>query len=347
MSYPEAAMLPHHPKRDFYCVPWVYAHAGSGAAPDDLEYRQARFLGSHYCEQQGVPFVQQSVHRHFGHDLLAVSSGSIQFAIEGAEPVTLTPGTILIIPGGNEHRRVVDRDACCCCIELSPDFFYDYLELPDIGSLALACTQRHVEVLADGNRLLGSPMPAVLLTDQRAYRTFLNDFEECLTAYNQVTPLHAHITYTFGALFAQFMLGQMHQASQATVDRSTARRILDVKRWLDRHYNEEIAIPLLAQKANLSPNWFTAAFRQVVGVTPKAYLTTLRLEHALYLLQETELTVTDIAYRVGYGDLANFIHSFEKRYRESPREYRKCHQPNDRGMQSEARRFPAGAAHEE
>lgn len=322
MINPEAAMQPLHPKRDFYCAPWVWVHTQCGTKFEDMEFRQARFLGSHFCEKREVPFVQTPPHRHFGHDLLVASSGSLKVTIEDTETYTIAPGSMFIIPGGNGHRRIIGENVCCCCIELSPDFFYDYLELPGIGQIAQEYTRRMLAVENGEYRLIAPALPVTLVNDQRAYRTFLNHFEECLTAYNQVTPMRAHIVYTLGSLFAQFMLSQLTQTLPAVSQQSTTWRILEIKRWLNRHFDENISIPQLATKANLSPNWFSAVFRETVGVTPKAYLISLRLEHAVYLLLETELSITEIAHRVGYSDLVNFIHAFECRYCESPRIYR-------------------------
>lgn len=126
-------------------------------------------------------------------------------------------------------------------------------------------------------------------------------------AFNQVTPLRTHIIYTFGSLFAQFLLGLLQQIPPAMASPSTPQRMLEIKRWLDRHFTEEISIPQLAEKANLSSYWFSTVFRNTVGMSPKAYLITLRLKHAAYLLDETTLSITEIAYRIGFNDLATLF----------------------------------------
>jgi len=312
-------------ERDYYCAPSVWVHAPSGVITDDMEYHQARFLGSPYCGKLGVPFVQDPPHRHHGHDLLVVTHGTCKLLIEETTEYTLIPGSILILPGGNGHRRIVDGTTCCCGIEISPDYFHDYLKVSELASLARGYTQR-VCAMKDGLAVpAGEPLPALLVYDHRAHRTFLNLFEECLQAYNQVTPLRSHFIYTFGSLFAQFLLGLLQQSPTAATSPTAPQRMLEIKRWLDRHFTEETSIPQLAEKANLSPHWFGTVFRNTVGVSPKAYLITLRMQHAAYLLEETTYSITDIAYRVGYNDLANFIRAFTSRYHNSPQAYRQQH----------------------
>lgn len=316
-------MLMHKPKPDYYCAPWVWSHVQCGTASDDMEYRQARFLGSTYCTRSGVPYTQPLPHRHFGHDLLIAASGSLTISIEDEDRYTLAPGSILVVPGGNGHRRIVHENACCCGIEISPDFFCEYLNLPLIGERAHGYTQR-VLTLDHGDvyRLDGTPLPVTMINDHRAYRTFLNLFEECLTAYSLVTPMRSQIIYTFGSHFTQFLLNLLTQQLPLIHRQSTALRLREAKQWIDRHYAEEVSMIWLAERANLSPHWFTTAFKAVVGQTPKAYLLSLRLQHAAYLLTETELTVTDIAHRVGYNDHTNFIRAFTTRFSHPPQQYR-------------------------
>ena len=315
-----------HPKRNLYCYPSVWVHAAPGVVTDDTEYHQARFLvGSPYCGKLGVPFVQEPPHRHHGHDLLIVTHGTCQLLIEDSETCTLTPGTVLIIPGGIGHRRVAHDNSCCCGIEISPDYFLDYLDVPELAPLAQPFTQRVLKVENEIGMLIGKPLPLHLVRDHRAYRSFLNLFEECLTAYNQVTPFRAHLIHTFGAHFALFLLSLLPQLSSLGESPSTTQRMMEIKRWLDRHFTEEISIPQLAQKASLSPNWFSTAFRKTIGVSPKTYLLSLRLKHAAYLLEETDYSITEIAHRVGYNDLANFIRAFESHYQINPRAYRHQH----------------------
>jgi|GEM_PF-2445838 len=203
-----------------------------------------------------------------------------------------------------------------------------------LASLIQGYGRRVFEVSTDlgveNIKLIGEPLPVRLYHDLQTSSTFFNLFEECLTAYNQVSPLRAHMINAFGPLFALFLLNLGIQTQLSATSQQTVQRISDIKRWLDRHYAEEITVAFMAEKANLSPHWFGDAFRKTIGLSPKAYLISLRLEHAAHLLVETEYSVTDIAQRVGYADLSNFIRAFEKRYHLPPHTYRQQHGHNIR-----------------
>lgn len=78
----------------------------------------------------------------------------------------------------------------------------------------------------------------------------------------------------------------------------------------------------LAEAANLSPNYFTRLFRESTGTTPMAYYQRRRVEHACWLLLNTDNAVTEIAYSLGYLDPPHFARVFRSHRGVSPREYR-------------------------
>jgi len=65
--------------------------------------------------------------------------------------------------------------------------------------------------------------------------------------------------------------------------------------------SEDITLDELAAEARLSPFHFARMFKQSVGVPPRVCLTRLRVERASELLEQTDLTVTEIAQEVGYS----------------------------------------------
>ena len=69
---------------------------------------------------------------------------------------------------------------------------------------------------------------------------------------------------------------------------------------------------------------FCACFRTVLGVTPHQYLVRSRLRHAARLLAEEDVSITDIAYDVGFGDLSNFVRTFHRAAGVSPGAFREA-----------------------
>ena len=94
--------------------------------------------------------------------------------------------------------------------------------------------------------------------------------------------------------------------------------------FIDEHYPEEtISLDKVAQKVNISPNYFSAMFSQEVGQTFVEYLTGKRINEAKRMLRQTDLRSSEIAYAVGFRDSHYFSFVFKKVSGCTPSEYRR------------------------
>jgi AraC-like DNA-binding protein len=78
----------------------------------------------------------------------------------------------------------------------------------------------------------------------------------------------------------------------------------------------------LSQQAGFSRYHFIRAFRQAYGLTPYQYLTGRRMDKAKSLLANTDQSVTDICFIVGFHSLGSFSSLFRRLVGESPAHYR-------------------------
>jgi AraC family transcriptional regulator len=111
------------------------------------------------------------------------------------------------------------------------------------------------------------------------------------------------------------------------------RRAVAAALWIDARSHEAIDLESAAAEAGLSPFHFLRLFTRVLGVTPHQYLVRSRLRRAARLLAEGDRPVTDIAYDVGFGDLSNFVRSFGRAARVSPRDFRRWARGNRKILQ--------------
>ena len=93
------------------------------------------------------------------------------------------------------------------------------------------------------------------------------------------------------------------------------------------HANLASAVPLseVATAASLSPFHLLRVFRAIFGQTPHEYLTTCRLDRAKFLLEKTNVAVTDICLECGFNSLGSFSALFRKNCGVSPRAWRAIH----------------------
>ncbi|HEX2316156.1 MAG TPA: AraC family transcriptional regulator [Thermomonospora sp.] len=109
--------------------------------------------------------------------------------------------------------------------------------------------------------------------------------------------------------------------SRAVEERN--RRMLRARDAMDRAYAQPLDVPALARIAHVSEAHFTRVFRATFGETPHRYLQRRRVERAMFLLRETDRSVTDICFQVGFGSLGTFSRTFRAIVGRSPRAYRK------------------------
>ena len=101
------------------------------------------------------------------------------------------------------------------------------------------------------------------------------------------------------------------------------RRLLRARDAIDRSYARPLDVPALARIACVSEAHFTRAFKTTFGETPHRYLQRRRVERSMFLLRETDRSVTEICFDVGFNSLGTFSWTFKAIMGESPSSYRK------------------------
>ena len=99
-------------------------------------------------------------------------------------------------------------------------------------------------------------------------------------------------------------------------------RLNQLLAWLEDHFAEEVCWESIADKFSLSLRTLHRQLKQQTGLTPQRYLNRLRLIKARHLLRHSDESVTDIAYRCGFGDSNHFSTLFRREFDWSPRDIR-------------------------
>lgn len=98
--------------------------------------------------------------------------------------------------------------------------------------------------------------------------------------------------------------------------------ILKSQQWMEKNYSKKLSIDIIAEKAGLSPRHFIRRFKKATGESPLSYLQLLRIESAKHRLENTQDTINEITWSVGYEDINSFRRLFKKHTDMSPKEYR-------------------------
>ncbi len=93
--------------------------------------------------------------------------------------------------------------------------------------------------------------------------------------------------------------------------------------YMDTHYTENPQLETVAGFANLTPNYFHRAFKDILGLTPYEYMLKKRLNKAKHLLTTTDMQISEIAVLTGYENSYYFSRTFRKHTGKTPSQVRK------------------------
>ncbi|WP_159884823.1 helix-turn-helix domain-containing protein [Paenibacillus puerhi] len=124
-------------------------------------------------------------------------------------------------------------------------------------------------------------------------------------------------------------LSHLVEAMVRCMERKNSQRsrlrleIQEAKQYIEQHLHEPVTLQLLADKVALSPHYLSRLFREEIGESVHEYITRLRMELAIRLLQQTNLKVYEVAERAGIPSYRYFSTMFRSWTGVSPTEYKK------------------------
>ncbi len=96
-----------------------------------------------------------------------------------------------------------------------------------------------------------------------------------------------------------------------------------VRKYIDDHFTENLTLSDLADRFFVSYSHLSKIFHKTFRMPFQEYVYMLRMEHAMKLLHQPELSIQDIAVQVGYENLFNFSRAFKTYYGMAPSYFRK------------------------
>jgi len=156
----------------------------------------------------------------------------------------------------------------------------------------------------------------------------------CAASVNALTDLTLHHVHRFYSKKVSEHLAQhfSHEVRQPFDRLSFTQKentnhpdevVLQAQLWMQNHLNNAaITIQQLAELFGMSQRNFTRRFRKATNTTPLKYLQNQRLLEAKELLQNSNLSISEIAYRVGYIDVSYFTKLFKELFSTTPKQYR-------------------------
>jgi transcriptional regulator GlxA family with amidase domain len=157
----------------------------------------------------------------------------------------------------------------------------------------------------------------------------------CVGSVNSIADLMVHIVEEwFGSRIARAVESQFSPeirrrfraaAYQNEADSSHHDEVVaQVQQWLQSNLSTPLSIARLAETVQMSPRTLSRRFKRATGLTPISYLQSLRVAGARDLLRHSNLSVGEIAWRLGVQDVSYFSQLFRRHCGMSPLKYREA-----------------------
>jgi AraC family L-rhamnose operon transcriptional activator RhaR/AraC family L-rhamnose operon regulatory protein RhaS len=111
----------------------------------------------------------------------------------------------------------------------------------------------------------------------------------------------------------------------SNMTQSEEHALMESISYIHEKYYEKIKIDTLLQIAHMSRTSYIKKFKEICKMSPAAYITKIRLDAAMVMIQTTSLSVSEIAYKTGFYDASHLTKTFETLYHTSPMSYRERH----------------------
>ena len=223
--------------------------------------------------------------------LLYITGGSLEIRLENATHYA-NPGTFFIISPGTTHFHLTQDNQQV-----------EYLWIHFTGNNSRNLIE-HFEL--DTNK------PLFVGIHHYMYESWQRLFNAFILNDKYFLDISSAILTEILAQFSRYLRYPSHNNS-----------LLKSISYIHKHFSTDIKINYLAKMENLSETHYRALFKKLTGVSPTDYITQRRIESALKLLENPNISIADVALKSGYNDQYYFIKVFKKNTGITPGKYRK------------------------
>ncbi len=255
------------------------------------------------------------------------------------------PKNSLLIPEAHfEYEMILVTGGKATCL-----INHNHYELQERSLLFISRLERHSFILQEtpyqryvasmsGDLIMSNikdvELISIFLQRPKGFRHVLTLSDE---AYDMLLPLFARMTEEFTEKHAFYVSRSASIVVAILIDlyrthpeffpmrshSNISNAVLYAQRYVNDHFDTKITLQEIADKNFVSRHTLSIAFKDIVGTTFKEYLVLFRITEAKKLLITTDFSVEEIAEKVGYANVNNFIQIFKSRESVTPLSYRK------------------------
>lgn len=243
-----------------------------------------------------------SMHWHDRLEILRLTSGQLKLHCEEGH-FTVTPGQIVVISPRQRHGAFSGTDYVC--------YHTLMFDIDNFLNKTPASSKYLLPIIKGKTCFQPVIEDAQLLETIDSLLNLLSD------------PVQKSTLSTIGHVYE--ILGQLQCYAHQTVCVSNTQihGFDEVLTYIENHYTESISPRETSASFGYNETYFCRRFKEITGINFTRYIQALRMEQALKLLERTQDSISDIAWKCGYSDVCYFSNNFKKHFGFSPTEFRR------------------------
>lgn len=176
-------------------------------------------------------------------------------------------------------------------------------------------------LLAIGNKFASERSASGLskIASTKSVEAFLGNLPELFDHLQHPAP--ELIGLKLSELFYLLLAGDDSEVFLQYLSQLSQKRPRNLKVFMDKHFDKPMKIEDYAYLTGRSLTSFRREFKQYFDTTPNRWLRNKRMEKAVELLESMKMSVTEVAFEVGYENLSYFIKAFKQKYSVSPKQF--------------------------
>ena len=266
-----------------------------------------------------------SRYQHRWNVLFFVVSGDFSYTFSSKHQVTLTAGMHLLVPANVAYTVTATED--CDYYFISFNTYEPVISAEDQMVADILNEEGEKQRKARNLEYNCPPSDYVYISESAAHGDRANklqyQFSRCSEFRYGGSPLDR--LRLLNSFYTVLLTLASDTGEQLLDTKHLSPTLIKLTRYIEENYTSPLSLQTLSEQFSLSKQYIMRLFRQQFGVTVTHYINEIRLRKSLELLTFHSLSISEVAYAVGFSSVYYYDRLFKNMYSITPSEYQQTH----------------------